>query len=278
MKKHLTIFNMLLVTAVVYFGVSAFYKLATARLDTDSLYTVDHKPEPASAERPIHPLSDYQRIVDRNLFNTKKENGPKSDMVDIEKLKPTELKLKLLGTVAGDKEQAYAVIWNDAEKRENLYRIGDSIENAILQLILREKVVLSVNGKNEILEIEKEGLPQSNGSLSQSGQTDSKNIAISRTQINDAVQNVNTLMQQVRIRPHFTGGKPDGLSLTGIRPNSLFHNMGLKSGDIITRVDGQNIESVDDALKFYQSLKTASSVKLELKRRGRMETIDYNIQ
>lgn len=280
MKRYFVVLNILLITAIVYFCVSAFYRLTAARLDTDHIYKADHKPLPAPAERPIRPLPEYQLIAERNLFKTQKESGRPTDMVDIEKLKPTELKLKLMGTVAGAKEQAYAVIWNDGEKRENLYRIGDTIENAIVQLILREKVVLSVNGKNEILEIEKESFTQSTDSPSpsQSEETGSKNLTLNRNQIDDAVQNINTLMQQVRIRPHFTGGKPDGLSLTGIRPNSLFHNMGLKSGDIITKVDGQSIESVDDALKFYQSLKAASNVKLELKRRGQIETIDYNIK
>jgi general secretion pathway protein C len=85
-------------------------------------------------------------------------------------------------------------------------------------------------------------------------------------------------MKQVRIQPHFQNGKPDGLRLTGVRPNSIFYKMGLKSGDIIIGVDGKNIESVDDALKFYQSLRSASRVQLQLKRRGRPKTIDYNIE
>jgi general secretion pathway protein C len=66
--------------------------------------------------------------------------------------------------------------------------------------------------------------------------------------------------------------------LTGVRPSSIFYKMGLKSGDIIIGVDGKNIESVDDALKFYQSLQSASKVQLELKRRGRPKTIEYNIE
>ena len=85
-------------------------------------------------------------------------------------------------------------------------------------------------------------------------------------------------MKQVRIRPHFTNGEPDGLRLTGIRPNSIFYKMGLKSGDIITGVDGKDIESVDDALEFYKSLQSSAKVKLELNRRGRLQTLNYNIE
>jgi len=54
--------------------------------------------------------------------------------------------------------------------------------------------------------------------------------------------------------------------------------MGLKSGDVIMGVDGKDIESVDDALKFYQNLQSSSKVQLQIKRRGRLKTIDYRIE
>ena len=85
-------------------------------------------------------------------------------------------------------------------------------------------------------------------------------------------------MKNVRIQPHFTDGQPDGFRLTGVRPNTIFYNMGLKSGDIITGVDGNNIESVDDAFKLYQGLQSSSNVQLQLKRKGRQKTINYNIE
>ena len=85
-------------------------------------------------------------------------------------------------------------------------------------------------------------------------------------------------MQQVRMRPHFTNGKPDGLTFTQIKPNSIFHKMGIKNGDVITGVDGNTIESKDDALKLYQSLQSSSNLKLQLKRRGRMKSIGYYIK
>ena len=54
--------------------------------------------------------------------------------------------------------------------------------------------------------------------------------------------------------------------------------MGLRRGDIITGVDGQTIESVDDALALYNRIRTADNVKLEIKRRGQPKILDYNIQ
>ena len=79
-------------------------------------------------------------------------------------------------------------------------------------------------------------------------------ISLQRSQIDAAMENVTDLMSQIKVRPHFTDGKPDGIMLSSIQPRSIFRRMGLRSGDIITGVDGKEIESVDDALQFYENL------------------------
>lgn len=107
---------------------------------------------------------------------------------------------------------------------------------------------------------------------------DSQNINLERSKLKSAVANINDLMKNVRIQPHFTDGKPDGFRISGVRPNSFFNDMGLKSGDIITGVDGKNIESVDDAFKLYQNLQSSSNVELQIKRRGEEKTINYKLQ
>jgi general secretion pathway protein C len=278
MKPYYTIINILLITVAVYFSVNAFYKLGTAQLDHAHLAGDAYKEQSSSEAESLRPLTAYDPIIERNLFNTQSGTEQQAELVVFENLQPTSLKLTLLGTVTGDQDKAFAVIQNSQGQQQQLYRIGDTIENATLKMILREKVVLHVNSKDEILEIEKGETKKTPRSSERSGATDSSNITVKRSQIEDSVKNVNTLMQQARVRPHFTNGKADGLSLTGIKPNSIFHDMGLKSGDIITNVNGDNIESVEDVLKFYKSLQSAESVNLTLKRRGRMKTIDYNIE
>lgn len=278
MKPYYTIINILLITAAVYFSVKAFYKLGSVQLDQAPLFQADFKESSSSKVESLRPLADYDPISERNLFNTKSGAERPPETVVIENLQPTSLKLKLLGTVTGDNDKAFAVIQSSQQKQEQLYRIGDTIENATLKMILREKVILRVNGKDEILEIDEAQTEKTRRLSSKSATTDSDNITVKRSTVESASKNVNKLMQQARVRPHFTNGKADGLSLTGIRPNSIFHDMGLKSGDIITSVNGKTIESVEDVLTFYKSLQTSESVNLKLKRRGRLKTIDYNIE
>ncbi|NNL43280.1 MAG: PDZ domain-containing protein, partial [Desulfobacterales bacterium] len=69
-----------------------------------------------------------------------------------------------------------------------------------------------------------------------------------------------------------------GLMLSSIQRGSIFRRMGLRSGDVITGVNGSNLVSVDDALKLYENMKSSSNMSIEIKRRGRNRTIDYNIE
>ena len=91
--------------------------------------------------------------------------------------------------------------------------------------------------------------------------------------IDEAIQDVSKLMTEIKIQPNEAG-----LSLSEIKPNSIFRRMGLRNGDVLKSVDGQEIRSVDDALKLYESLKSADNVSVVLQRRGTERTINYNIR
>ena len=158
-NRYFTIATLLLVTAGVYLSVSTFYTLLTARLDygVSSRVPASQADPPPAEEYTIAPLSDYKAITSRNIFNSGNQpvaETPKTAAVDIDKLKETDLKLKLWGTVTGQDKRAYAVIEDTKAREQNLYRTGDSIQKAVVKLILREKVVLRVDDRDEILAME----------------------------------------------------------------------------------------------------------------------------
>lgn len=284
-KRYFTLLNFLLIGALVYFGITTFYKITTARLD-------QAEPIPVGRSKVSHPieekspiLSHYNPISERNLFNTRARSDINQKAVNVETLKQTNLKLKLWGTVTGHEEQAYAVIEEENTRKQNLYRMGDTIQNAIVKMVLREKVILSVNGKDEVLEIEK--VPKSfirmpsvqrSSASSTRRKARPQKITLRRAQIENAVEDINKLLNQVNIRPHYQDGRPDGLMLTRIKPRSIFLRMGLRNGDVITGVNDTPIASVDDVLKFYENLKSADRVNIQLRRRGRERIIDYTIK
>jgi general secretion pathway protein C len=144
--------------------------------------------------------------------------------------------------------------------------------------VFRNKVVLNVNGKDQILEtVEGDNTGGMAGPMG-SGDTRAGKITVERSTINESLKDVNSLMKDVRIRPHFSNGQSDGLIVSGIRGDSMFKKLGLRNGDIIMGVDGSKIESVDDAMKLYSGLKNMQNMKIEIKRRGQVQTLDYNVK
>ena len=188
MKRYFVVINILLILVIVYFCVKAFYKVATSNINDASSREVTTRHVISPEDATIHPISYYRAIIERNLFDSKKGTGEPVESLDIETLDPTDLKLKLLGTVSGDNKEAYAVIEDTSKKQQNLYRIGDSIQNATLKMILREKVVLRVNGKDEILGIEEvQGSEKARMFSKRTGASPSQNISLNRSQIESAV-------------------------------------------------------------------------------------------
>ena len=288
-NRYFAIANILLITAGVYLLVNGFYTMVTAKLDPG----VQTPPRAASSTTtpPVMetkvPLTQYNIITDRNLFNTTaQEVSAQPQKVDLETLKQTDMKLKLWGTVTRQDGTAYAVIEDTKTREQNLYRTGDAIENAKVKMILREKVVLTVNESDEILTMEE---IVSSGRTRRSGIQDrstpklpvssySRKVTLNRESMESALQNIGQLMDQATIRPHIEDGRSAGISITGIKPNAIFRKMRLRNGDVITGVNGRPIESVEDAVNIFDDLTSSSEIKIDIKRRGRQQTIDYRIE
>ena len=289
-KKYFMIANLLLITAGVYLGVSAVYTISKSWMSPAAIPQT--LPDRASIKQQDDhpPLARYGAITKRNLFNTRPDAAAApAKAINIDNLKETELKLKLWGTVTGEGRRAYAVIEDTKTRQQNLYRVGDSVQEATLKLILRQKVVLSVNDRDEVLGMEEAGTAKRSGAGPRVARQEPatprlpvspnpRQLTLKGDQIENALENLDQLMEQARIRPHIEDGKPSGISITGIKPNTVFRKMRLRNGDIITGVNGTPIESVEDAMQIFGDLSSAPEVQLEIKRRGRKRVLNYKIE
>ncbi|MEJ2730030.1 MAG: type II secretion system protein GspC [Deltaproteobacteria bacterium] len=291
-KKYFMIANVLLITAGVYLGVNAVYTISRGWLSPVAApQTHPGKKMVIDRQADHPPLARYAAITKRNLFNTRPDTAEApAQTINLDNLKETDLKLKLWGTVTGEGRKAYAVIEDTKTREQNLYRVGDTIQDATLKLILRQKVVLSVNDRDEVLGMEEAGTAKGSASGPRVARkaasppklpvtpNSRRQLTLQSDQIENALQNIDQLMEQARIRPHIEDGKPSGISITGIKPNTVFRKMRLRNGDIITGVNGTPIESVEDAMQIFGDLSSAPEVQLEIKRRGRKRVLNYKIE
>jgi len=280
-KHYHTILNLVVLSIVIYVGVGVFYRIVGERLRQVNTKTfVVEQQAPADKGHQKLPVDNYQVIIERNLLGSKDKASGEVEAEAIDTLEPTSLKIALLGTVTGNPQNAVAVIEETDKKKQGLYKVGDSIDNAIIKMILREKVVLRVEDRDEVLTMEEaaarrtEKEPQASRPRERGGTT----ITVSRSDIERSLQDMNKLLSEVRIRPHFSNGKPDGLALSRIKGGSIFSKLGLRNGDIVQGMNDSSIESPDDILELYKKLKSGSEVELQIERKGQTENMKYRFR
>jgi general secretion pathway protein C len=315
------IFNLLALFVIIYIVVDTFYRVVGVELHQAAGPKVVMLQGVASqTARPLV-TPDYDKIVARNIFGATEKAEPlpleerqQEEEQALEGLEETTLQLALLGTAAGDSASARAIIMDKKEKKQDIYRVGDSVQGAEIRQILRGKVVLRHGEKDEVLtmaedtaaaaqppaapadlrsrgvtrraargratpdaeEAEEEAPPPEVSD--ESGEVEEEVIPIAQDELQGSINDLNQLMTQVRIRPYFRGGKPEGLIVSQIQGDSIFAKLGLMNGDIIASVNGQQMSTPEEAFQLYNSLNSASQVTVEVTRRGQKKKFTYDIR
>ncbi len=101
---------------------------------------------------------------------------------------------------------------------------------------------------------------------------------INRQMLDEQLRDLASLTKGMRIIPSYSHTRGGIFKVIGIPPNSLFRAIGIRSGDRIVSVNGDVINSPNKALELFAAFKNASSVRLEIERRGQLETFQYVIQ
>lgn len=101
---------------------------------------------------------------------------------------------------------------------------------------------------------------------------------VDRSVIDNVLENQATLMRSARIVPEQKDGKTVGIRLFGIRQDTLLGTLGMQNGDRLEKINGFDMASPEKALEAYARLRTATSLTVQLTRRGKALTIEYQIK
>jgi general secretion pathway protein C len=296
------LFNLLALFVITYIVVDTFYRVIGIELhQLGGQQTVALKKVELRGDKSLV-VTGYTKIVERNIFGATEKvvEAPAEEVEPVETLEETSLQLSLLGTIAGDTASANrAIILDQRERSQGIYRVGDSVQEAEIRQILRGKVILRHGEKDEILTMVegddkpktaakagKRGRPSRQAKsqtrtaphLETSGEVEEETIVITQDVVENSMKDINELMTQVRVRPYFRRGKSEGLIVSQIQADSIFSQLGLMNGDIIGSVNGKQMSSPEEAFGFYNSLKSGEAVSIEITRRGQKKMLTYDIQ
>jgi general secretion pathway protein C len=101
-------------------------------------------------------LYDYHAILQRNLFGPPPGTDQpvvKGDVNSGEDLQLTSLDIVLMGTINGPDGADRAIIFDKTVNKQALYETGDAVQGAVVKEILRGKVILVYNGRDEMLDM-----------------------------------------------------------------------------------------------------------------------------
>jgi len=170
-KRILVLGNFIVMALVFWMTASIVLTWVSQRRNADFLKaTPSEQPDSRSAV-PLQgkTLADYGIISAKDVFHAGKVDS-KSPVREGAVIQVTERNLQLKGTVVGEGPKSYAVIVDHDSSKEDVYFLDDFVMGARIARILKNRVILDSNGKEEALLLigERRALPEL-GSSSQPG-------------------------------------------------------------------------------------------------------------
>jgi general secretion pathway protein C len=289
-RPALIALNLLLLAMIAFFGARIASSVIAARLATPAVGVPSAAPPPVVASA-VEPESAYAMIAERDVFNAVKHQAPAetSGAETPAEYKRSDLNLKLWGTaLARDPAQSYAIIEDQAARRQGLYRVGDTVlEVATLARVEWDRVVLSRDGGEEALEISsarasgKDAAPPGGGAPAAGERirkTADNKFLIDRRELESTVKNINEVFTQARAVPFFENGKTVGFRVFAIKPGSVFEKIGLQNGDVINRVNGVELTDPTKAISLFTELQNEGHIAVDLQRNKQVKNFSYEIR
>jgi general secretion pathway protein C len=258
---------------------------------------------PVAAAAPVY-TKQVEEILNRNIFCStcppilgKPEDVNKPP--EAPPLQRTSLNLKLLAIMfappPADPRWSVAIIRDNDSKGAGPYNVGSKLRDATIDDIVEDRVYLDFGGgRREYLDLLDRPQPAPGAPVAAAPTTPTDPLAaeldkgvkkigehnyeVQRSTLDSLLGNMGALAKGARIVPETKDGKSAGFRLFSIRPEGPFAKIGLLNGDVVSAINGLEMNSPDQALLAYTKLKTANHLSVAIERNGQKITKDYNIR
>ena len=125
----------------------------------------------------------------------------------------------------------------------------------------------------------KEPAPQRASDYSKEVRKEGKTTVIAKS-LADKMKNDNTMiLSSLAIKLSTdAAGKPNGYKVVSVDNGSLAQKLGIMPNDVLQEVNGYQLKTPEDTGKAQNALKNASKFEVKVLRRGKVETLRYEIR
>jgi len=246
---------------------------------------------------------NYGKIIaDQHLFGEVKKAPvapPPKNTTANQKPKPTRLNLKLHGIVAYTNKAGFALISSNGGTQK-VYAKGDKInddENIIIKDLFPEKVVISNHGTMEELVLPRKSAKKTDNKSANTPANLSNRLLpgnqparrsnlhssyISRRNQNlsnfrkEVLKNPEKLLDVANPTPAIVNGQFIGFRLQPGSNRKIYRQIGLRANDIITSVNGIQIDAASKGAMVLGELSQATSVSLTVQRGNETLTLSHD--
>ena len=235
-------------------------------------------------------LEDYSKIVGRNPFGTVEagEGVAANSSFSFERPASDELSVALFGTISGHPAVARAIMKDLKTGVLDFYKIGQIVANSRVESIEPEAVTLECNGVRRILRLnatksagkgnDTETVPSR--TVKKGSDTTGTDLSTQRidTEMETKFGCMEAILDKANIEPYAVNGRTEGLRITGLENLKAAKDIGLKNGDVVRRVNGQQLTSKRKAFQIFKKAKSQAAVDIELLRDNEIKKLSFTIK
>ena len=108
-------------------------------------------------------------------------------------------------------------------------------------------------------------------------ETSEWSYTLQKTMMVQACADLGQIFKGARLIPNYDreSGTYRGLKLIGVRPTGFYHAIGIRAGDVLTRVDDEELQSPSEMIRLVEVMCLTEPLTIRIKRKGVEQTISY---
>lgn len=224
---------------------------------------------------------NVERIASAHLFGEYQAPADPA-LTELNEAPDTRLDLTLLGILAATAERGSRALIASSNGEEKPYAIGDDVvRGARLQAIFPDRVILARAGQLETLRLNKDAPRAPLPSGPAVAASDAGTVGADTTQMlsnirEELLTDPSRAAEYIRIQPASNGGQLRGYRIYPGRDRAAFNAVGLRPGDLVTQVNGIQLNDANTALQMLGQLSHSNDITVVVERGGQQQTVNVN--